>query len=78
MGGGQQTGLLCNLGHGMQRLQGGVWNVAVVEFHFLTTHSSHGMAEVETRPLLSVRDYHVTSVSSVFFPKRPDLVRGSS
>ena len=31
----QQTMLLCNVGQGMQRFQGGVWNAAVVKFHFL-------------------------------------------
>lgn len=31
----QQTMLLCNVGHGIQRFQGGVWNVAVVKFNFL-------------------------------------------
>lgn len=27
--------LLCNVGHGIQRFQGGVWNAAVVKFNFL-------------------------------------------
>lgn len=31
----QQTMFVCNIGHGIQRFQGGVWNAAVVKFNFL-------------------------------------------
>lgn len=29
--------LLCHVGHGIQRFQGGVWNVAVVKLSFLSS-----------------------------------------